>query len=208
MTLQQTLRNAHKAAQTLRRISRFIHLHQRSVALMQDGQEEYPNVASNLAEIDLITSEVGISTIKWLQTEFSQLNTFRKTILDYADSLLQTGIMQQNQGSILNGFLIHQNLQILPETIYSLLNSWIETIHIKAAETFNASILNSELKVSKQGSNVTQWANILWKRTEGLADVIYTMASYVHLLEQVLARKRESLSSESNLEQVIAVYTY
>jgi hypothetical protein len=56
--VQKKLHNIQLLSQSTRKVSRFINIYQRSISLMEDGPEEYPNVATHLAELDVIEKDV------------------------------------------------------------------------------------------------------------------------------------------------------
>jgi conserved oligomeric Golgi complex subunit 5 len=207
VSTQRALTNAQLAAQTIRKVARFLQLFSRCEELIQDGVEEYVNAATHLADLETIMQEVCISEIPWLADECKFITDTRKVVLDHAADLIKRGIAATNQSWILNGISIAYNLHVMPETIYSMLNKWISTIHEKAKESFDINLLNSELKqnpLPKGVSSNLAIFPILLKWIEALTDIIYTFGSSVHLLEQILARKQETLSTESYLDQINA----
>lgn len=106
MLVQQKLINTQSLAQATRKISRFLQIYQRLIALMHEGTEEYPNVATHLAELDVIKHEIPISDITWLKDECLIISEYRKLVLEHGDELIMTGIRDKNQHLILNGLLI------------------------------------------------------------------------------------------------------
>lgn len=92
----------------------------------------------------------------------------------------------------------------MPQTIYSVIKRYITEIEETTSDTFDVVILNKAIKVQNESVNigVANIANLLWTKTEKLADVIYLHTCNVTLLEQILSRKRDTLSNESYLEQI------
>jgi hypothetical protein len=93
------------------------------------------------------------------------------------------------------------------------MDKWISEINSISSQAFDFALITAKLKLqqnTKPGSNlnVTQLAAILWKNAELLTDSIYGHVRSVNLIEQLMSRKHETLSSVSYLELTNSVFAF
>lgn len=165
-----------QAIETMSLISRFLWLLHR-----MDNDD-----CSCLVELDLISQKYPIANIPWLKDEFSKYLTGRLHIIDKADNLIEMGLNDLSQTSLLDGLQICHDIQRFDDKLSSITEEIYSNIKVIAAQTLNVKLLDDNVKAK---INVTSWANRLWKQFELFADKTFGCAQKAYLLQALLESK-------------------
>ncbi|KAJ3297647.1 Conserved oligomeric Golgi complex subunit, partial [Rhizoclosmatium sp. JEL0117] len=199
----------------LRHVQRFLGLVRRlELHLKEEGTSGLPKAALCIKEIETLMQEADLSGIDVVDPEVVKVEAARSLVLEQGEKQLLEGLKAQNQAEIAAGLQVFYNIVLVSSTAKSLIDDALDVISKETQSALNVQTLSKEIKdqhaLTDKGKKGVELVNVtgpaytskLWKRLEGLMDIVYDNTVRVYLLERVLARKKDPLSQAAYIDQV------
>lgn len=194
----------------LRSVVRFLQVFSRLEPIFDD-LEEFPRAASYSYEIECILNEPEFQIVDDIKEEVEKFKDFNCKLRAQGLVWIHAGMTDKNQSILSKGIQVFSNLRDIPKTVSDILGEFQSTLEKESRSTFDMVALNQEMTESKKSNaqkanssaNLSQWASILWGRTEKLTDAIYEHACKVQTLETFLSRKKDNFTQITYLQNVV-----
>ncbi|ORY48945.1 hypothetical protein BCR33DRAFT_677247 [Rhizoclosmatium globosum] len=199
----------------LRHVQRFLGLVRRlELHLKEEGTSGLPKAALCIKEIETLMQEADLSGIDVVDPEVVKVEAARSLVLEQGEKQLLEGLKTQNQAEIAAGLQVFYNIGLVSSKAKSLIDDALDVISKETQSALNVQTLSKEIKdqhaLTDKGKKGVELVNVtgpaytskLWKRLEGLMDIVYDNTVRVYLLERVLARKKDPLSQAAYIDQV------
>eukprot|EP01134_Creolimax_fragrantissima_P004589 CFRG4589T1 len=193
------------ACDILRRTIRFLYVLKRLKEQVLMGDHHMPKVAQSLADTEEVFSDGdGLTGVHVVDRERDWVDQQRKIVVSKADKLLSNGLVDQNQSDISTALQVFYNLG----TLQTRTRSEIGTLSTKVKRSIRDTLATTALA----GSTATQQSGIgqlpgsgggggggngsartnTWKAIEKLYDIMFNSFLQVHLLVDILGKKRDA----------------
>ncbi|KAJ3067856.1 Conserved oligomeric Golgi complex subunit [Podochytrium sp. JEL0797] len=198
----------------IRNVQKFLGLMRRlEIHLKEEKGAGLSQAALCVRDIETLMEESDLTGIDIVDPKIVKVEAAKANILSLGDKQLLDGLNSQNQAEIATGLQVFYNIGLIASKTKLVIDESLDVITKATQSALSIQTLNkekdqySQSEKGKKDEGATTMTNPvytanLWKRLEGLMDIVFENTVKVYLLERVLARKKDPLTQLAYLDQV------